>query len=79
VGLLKIFVICSIPICIALSFIGAYPRPISVVCLCIASAGKLGIKHSAFLAALLRSLSIVSRCLSVNIPKWVAWYFDLSS
>jgi len=35
-GLSRISVICSIPICVALSFIGAYPRPISVVCLCIA-------------------------------------------
>ena len=79
VGLLRISVICSIPICVALSFIGGNPRPIFVVCLCIASVGKLGIRPSAFLAALLRSLSIVSSCFSVNIPKRVAWYFDLSS
>jgi len=78
-GLLIIYVIYSIPICIALSFIGAYPRPVSVVGLCIAFVGKLGIRPSAFLAALLRSLSIVSSCLSVNMPKWVAWYFDRSS
>ena len=79
VGLYRISVICSISICVALSFIGAYPRSISVVCLCFASVGKLGIKPSECLAALLRSLSIVSICLSVNMPKWVAWYFDLSS
>ena len=53
VGLLRISEICSMPICAALSFIGAYPRPISVVCLRIASVGKLGIRPSAFLAAFL--------------------------
>ena len=79
VGLFRISVICSIPICVALSFISAYPRLIFVVCLCIASVGKLEITPSTFLAALLRSLSIVSCCLSVNMPKWVAWYFDFSS
>ena len=79
VGLYRISVICSISICVALSFIGAYPRSISVVCLCFASVGKLGIKPSAFSSLYLRSLSIVSSCLSVNIPIWVAWYFDLSS
>ena len=47
--------------------------------LCIAYVGKLGVSPSAFLAALLRILSICSSCLSVKIPKWVAWYFDLSS
>jgi len=78
VGLFRISVICSIPICVALSFIGAYPRPISVVCLCTASVKQLGIRPSAFLATLLRSLSIVSSCLSVNIPKWMVWYFHLS-
>ena len=77
VGLLMISVICSISICVAMSFIGAYPRLISIVCLCIASVGKLGIRPSAFLASLLRSLSIDSSCLSVNMPKWVAWYFAL--
>ena len=78
VGLLMISVMCSMPIWVALSFIGAYPCPISLAGLCIACVGKLGIRPSAFLAALLRILSICSNCLSVNMPRWVAWYFDLS-
>ena len=78
VGLLMIYVMCSMPIWVALSFIGAYPSPISLVGLCIASVGKLGVSPSAFLAALFRILSIVSSCLSVKMPKWVAWQFDLS-
>jgi len=60
VGLSMISVMCSMPICVALFFIGAYPRPIFGVGLCIASAGKIGVSPSAFLAALLRILSIVS-------------------
>ena len=72
VGLLIIHVMCPISICVALSFIGVYPRPISLVRLCIASAGKLGVSPSAFLAILLRILSIVSSCLSVKMPRWVA-------
>jgi hypothetical protein len=79
VGLLMMFVMCSIPICVALSFIGAYPRPISLVDVWIASVRKLGISPRAFLAALLRILSIVSSYLSVKMPRWVAWYLDLSS
>ncbi len=69
---------CSIPICAALFLSGAYPSPISLVGLCIASAGKLGVRPSAFLAALLSILSIVESCVSVKIPRWVAWYLDLS-
>ncbi len=69
---------CSMPIFVALSFIGAYPSPISLV-VCIAFVGKLGVIPSAFLAALLRSVSIVFSCLSVKIYRWVAWCFDLSS
>jgi hypothetical protein len=46
---------------------------------CFASVGKLGISHIAFLAALSSKLSIVSSCVSVNIPRWVAWYLDLRS
>ena len=46
--------------------------------LSIAYVGKLGVSHSAFLVALFRILFIVSSCMSVNIPKWVAGYFDLS-
>ena len=79
VGLLMISMMCSMPIWIALSFIGAYPSPISLVGLCIAYVGKLGIRPSAFLAALLRILSICSNCLSVKMTRWVSWYFDLSS
>ena len=79
VGLLMTSAMCSMPIWVALSFIGAYPSPISLVGLCIASAGKLGIRPSVFLAALLRILSTCSNCLSVKMPRWVAWYFDLSS
>ena len=79
VGLLMISVMCSMTICVALSFIGAYPSPISLVGLCIASIGKLGKCPSASLAALSRILSIVSSYLSAKIPRWVAWYFDLSS
>ena len=79
VGLLMISVMCFIPIRFAISFIGAYPSPIFLMCLCIAPGRKLGVSSSAFLAALFMILSIVSSCLSVKIPKWVAWYFDLSS
>ena len=78
VGLLMIYVMCSIPIRVALSFIGAYPSPISLTGLCIASVRKLGVSPSAFLATLFRILSIVSSCLSVKMPRWVAWYFDFS-
>ena len=42
--------VCYISICVALSFIGAYPGPISVVCLCIATVGKLEIGPNAFSA-----------------------------
>ena len=72
VGLLMISVMCSIPIRVALFFIGAYPSPISLVGLCIASVGKLGVSPNAFLAALFRILSIVSSCLSVKMPRCVA-------
>ena len=72
VGLLMISVLCSMPIWVALSFIGAYPSPISLVGLCIASVGKLGVRPNAVLAALLRILSIVESCVLVKIPRWVA-------
>ena len=74
VGLLMIFEICSMPIRVTLSFIGAYPSPISLVGLCIASIGKLGVSPSAFLAALLRILSICPSCLSMKMPRWLEWY-----
>ena len=79
VGLLRMSVMCYIYICVARFFIRAYPRPISLVGLCIASIGKLGVSPILFLAALLSSLSIGSSCLSVNVPRWIAWYLDLSS
>ncbi len=59
-GLLLMSAMCSIPIRVTLSFIGAYPRPTSLVGLCIASAGKLGISPRAFLAAGLCLLSRVA-------------------
>ena len=46
---------------------------------CIASVGKLCVSPSAFLAALLRILSIVESLLSVKMPSWVAWYLDFKS
>ena len=58
---------------------GAYPSPISFVGRCIASVGKMGVRANGFLAALLSILSIVESCVSVKIPRWVAWYLDLSS
>ena len=72
VGLLIMFVICSMPIWVALSFNGAYPSPISLMGLCIASVGKLGVRPSEFLAAVLSILSIVESCVSVKIPRCIA-------
>ncbi len=60
-------------------FSGAYPSPISFVGRWIASLGKLGVRPNAFLAALFSILSIAFSCVSVNMPRWVAWYLDLSS
>jgi hypothetical protein len=57
VGLLMISVMCSMPIWVALSLVGAYPSPMSLVGMCIASVGKLGVWPGAFLAALLRIFS----------------------
>jgi hypothetical protein len=71
-GLLRISVRCSIPICVALFLSGAYPSPVSLVGRCIVSVGKLGVRPNGFLAALLSILSIVESCLSVKIPRWVA-------
>ena len=69
----------SIIICVALFISGAYHSPISFVGRRIASIGKLGVRPNAFLAALLSILSIVEGCVSVKIPRWVAWYSDLSN
>ena len=74
-----ISVMCSMPIWVALFLIGAYPSPISLVGLCMACVGKLGVRPIAPLAALLRILSTCYNCLSVRMPRWVAWCFDLSS
>jgi hypothetical protein len=54
IGLLTISVMCTMPVCGALSFIGAYLRPIALVGLCITSVGKLVVRPSAFFAALSR-------------------------
>ena len=70
VDLLRMSVMCSILIYAARSFIGAYLRPITLLGRCFASVGKFGISSLAFLAALLSNLSIVTSCLSVNIPRW---------
>ena len=78
-GSLRMSIRCSIPICVALFLIGAYPNPISFEGRCIDSVGKLGIRPMAFLAALLSILSIVESCVSVKITRWVAWYLDLSN
>ena len=67
---------CSIPIYVALFLSGAYHSPIYFVGLCIASVGRLGVRLSAFLAALLNILSSVKSWASVKIPRWVAWYLD---
>ncbi len=69
----------SIPICVALFLSGAYPSLIYFVGRGIASFGKLGVRLNAFRAALLSIMSIVFSCVSVKIPRWVAWYLDLSS
>ena len=63
----------------ALCVSGAYPSPISFVGRCIAFVGKLGVRPSEFLAGVLSILSIVESCVSVKIPRWVAWYLDLRS
>ena len=72
VCLLRTSVMCSIPVRVDRSLSGAYPRPISFVGRCVASVRKVGMGPKAFLAALLRIMSIVSSCLSMNIPKKVA-------
>ena len=70
---------CSIFICVALSRMGDRPRPASFKGLCTSSMGKLERRPRACLIALLRILSMVVRCLSLNTPRCVAWYLDFSS
>ena len=78
-GLSRMPIRCSNPICVALSFSDAYPSPISLVDQCIDLVRKLGVRPIAFLAALLSFFLIVYSCVSVNIPRCVAWYLDFSS
>ena len=78
-GFFIISMMCSRPIWVTRCRSGAYPRPISTVGLWMASVGKLGRRPIAFLAALLRILSINSSCVSVNIPRCVALYLDFRS
>jgi len=61
----------------AMYFCGAYSCPISFIGRCVASAGKLSISPIACRVALLRSLFSVLSCMSVNIPRWVAWYLEV--
>jgi hypothetical protein len=70
---------CLIPIWMALSRIGGRPRPASFNGRCTPSVGKLGRRFIACLVALLSMPSIVVCCLSLNTPRYVAWYLDFSS
>jgi hypothetical protein len=70
---------CSIPIWVALCFMGGSPRPASFKGLCTPSVGKLGSRPRACLNALLRMPSMVVSCLSLNTPRCVACYLDLRS
>ncbi len=67
------------PICVALSLMEGYPRPISLVGLCTPSVGKLCNMLVARRSALLSMRSIYVSCVSVKTPRCVAWYFDLRS
>jgi hypothetical protein len=69
----------SISICAALSRIGERPKPANFRGRCTPSVGKFGRRPIACLIALLRMPSIFVSCLSLNIPRCVAWYLDLSS
>ena len=68
-GLLRMSVMGSRPIWVALSFSGADPILISFVGRSMASVGELGMKTMALHVALLRSLAIVSSCLFMTIPR----------
>ena len=70
---------CSVAMAMTLLTTGAMPSPISVEGGCIASVGNPGVRPSACLPALLRSLSIFWSCADVKMPRWVAWYLDLRS
>jgi hypothetical protein len=62
-----------------LSRMGGRPRPASFWGLCTPSIGKLGSRPRACLIALLRIPSMGVSCLSLNTPRYVAWYLDFSS
>ncbi len=70
---------CSIPICVALSYMGGSPRPASFRGLCTPSDGKFGSRPKACLIALFSIPYIVVSCLSLNTPRCVARYLDFSS
>ena len=67
---------CSIPVCVALSRMGVKPKPASFRGLCTPSMGKLGRSRStrACLIAVLRMPSMFVSCLSLNTPRYMAWY-----
>ena len=54
-------------------------RPASFRGLCTPFKGKFGRRPMACLIALFKIPSMVVRCLSLNTPKYVAWYLDFSS
>jgi len=59
---------------------GDKPMPASFRGLCTPSEGnKLGRRSRACLVVLLRIPSMVVSCLSLNTPRYVAWYLDFSS
>ena len=63
----------------ALSRMGGMPRPASFNGLCTPSEGKFGRRPMACLIALFRIPSMVVSCLSLNTPRYVAWYLDFNS
>jgi hypothetical protein len=79
VSLFNTRVRCSIPIFVTLSRIGERPRPASFRGICTPSVEKLGRRLIACLIVLLSMPSIVVSFLSLNIPRYVAWYLDLRS
>ena len=70
---------CSNHICVALSRMRGRPRPASFRGFCTLSEGKFGRRPTACLIALFRIPSMVSSCLSLNNPRYVAWYLDFRS
>ena len=68
---------CSIPIWVALCGISGRTRPASFNGRCTPSVGKSGRRFVACLITLLSMSSMVVSCLSLNTPRYVAWYLDL--